>query len=703
MRLLIARLRIRGRLVIGFALLCLVLATAVGTTIWKVDGNRAVTDRMIAVRVPTALSSADMVGKIYGSLAALRGWMLTGDADFKAERAAIWTDIDAQRAAFDQLSETWTDAQNRADWGEAKAVLEEFRVAQTRVENIANTTEELPATKILAEQAEPLATAFIEQVTVMIDVEAVEPATHDRKELLLAMADVRGSFGMALASIRAYLLTGDAKFRDEFKRFWSVNERRFADLAEMRNRLAPAQRNAFAQMVEAREAFEPLPERLIEIRSSDQWNAAQSLLVNEAAPRAERLLQIFLGEAGPDGRRAGGMTDRQVELLSAEGLAVDRGSDLLVTMLWAMLALGLALALIIVYLTSRSIVPPIIEMTKVMGRLAGGDKSVTVPSRDRKDEIGQMADAVEVFKQNAIEMDRLAAEQKELERRGMEEKKRTMNQVADRFQASVGGIVETVSSSATEMQTTAQSLTATAEETSRQSTAVAAASEQASANVQTVASAAEELSSSIAEISRQVAQSAEIAGRAVAEAERTNGQVKGLAEAAQKIGEVVNLISDIASQTNLLALNATIEAARAGEAGKGFAVVASEVKNLATQTAKATEEITGQIASIQQATREAVAAIQSIGQTIGSINEIATTIASAVEEQGAATQEIARNVQQAAAGTTEVSSNIAGVTQAAGETGAAATQMLSASGELARQGEHLRSEVDKFLQAVRVA
>ncbi|MGB8274693.1 MAG: methyl-accepting chemotaxis protein [Alphaproteobacteria bacterium] len=262
----------------------------------------------------------------------------------------------------------------------------------------------------------------------------------------------------------------------------------------------------------------------------------------------------------------------------------------------------------------------------------------------------------------------------------------------------VNEVVGVVASASTEVESTAESLAATAEETSRQSTAVAAAAEQATGNVQTVASAAEELSSSVAEIGRQVAQSAKIANKAVEEAIRTDNTVRGLADAAQKIGEVVNLINDIAGQTNLLALNATIEAARAGEAGKGFAVVASEVKSLATQTAKATEEIAGQIGSIQTATNDAVAAIEGISATIKQINEIATTIASAVEEQGSATQEIARNVQQAAAGTTEVSSNITGVTQAASQTGDAAGQMLSAARELAANANTLRGEIDQFLK-----
>jgi len=279
------------------------------------------------------------------------------------------------------------------------------------------------------------------------------------------------------------------------------------------------------------------------------------------------------------------------------------------------------------------------------------------------------------------------------------------NQVrmADDFETNVKGVVEIVSSSATELQATAQSLSATAEETNRQSTSVAAAAEEASTNVQTVASAAEELASSISEIGRQVEESSRIAGQAATQAAKTNTEVESLASAANKIGEVVSLISDIAEQTNLLALNATIEAARAGEAGKGFAVVASEVKSLATQTAKATEEIAGQINEIQSATTDAVAAIKEISTTIGSINDIAGNVASAVEEQGAATKEIAHSVQQASAGTTEVSSNITGVTQAASESGASATQVLEAASELAKQSENLSSEVDKFLIQVRAS
>ncbi len=363
---------------------------------------------------------------------------------------------------------------------------------------------------------------------------------------------------------------------------------------------------------------------------------------------------------------------------------------------------GFVVGLGLAWMIGTGIARPVVAMTEAMRRLAGGDKSIEVPARGRKDEIGAMADAVEVFKQNAIEMDRLAAEQRKEQQR-KEERQKTIDGYIASFESQVAGILGTLASAATEMNQTAESMSATAEETSRQSSAVAAASEEATTNVQTVASAAEELSASVAEISRQVAQSTEISGQAVEEVSRTNATVKGLAEAAQKIGDVVQLINDIASQTNLLALNATIEAARAGEAGKGFAVVASEVKSLANQTAKATEEIGAQIGAIQNATGGAVQAIEGIGGTIAKVSEIATTIASAVEEQGAATQEIARNVQQAAAGTTEVSSNIAGVSEAAQQTGAASAQVLATAGDLAKQSEVLKAEVDDFLAKVRAA
>jgi len=351
---------------------------------------------------------------------------------------------------------------------------------------------------------------------------------------------------------------------------------------------------------------------------------------------------------------------------------------------------------------ARAIVTPIVSLTECMARLARKDWSADIPALDRKDEVGRMAQAVDIFKQSGLENERLLAAQKSEETMKASRQRVIEKHIAE-FDRVIGDALQTVSSASEELQATAQSMTATAEETQRQATAVSAASEQATTNVQTVAAASEELASSISEIGRQVVKSVNIATQAVNEAERTNMQIKGLAAAAQKIGDVVKLISDIAGQTNLLALNATIEAARAGDAGKGFAVVASEVKSLATQTAKATEEITAKISEIQAATESSVTAIGSIGETIVRINEIATTIASAVEQQGAATAEIASNAQQVSQGTREVSSNIVNVTQAASETGSASAQVLSSATALAKQSETLRSEIDGFLTNIRAA
>ena len=369
--------------------------------------------------------------------------------------------------------------------------------------------------------------------------------------------------------------------------------------------------------------------------------------------------------------------------------------------LLTILAVGTAFGTLAAALIGLGISRPVIAMTGAMVRLANRDLTVVIPATDHRDEVGAMAKAVQVFKDNAIQVDRLAAEQKEREQKAEAEKSAALRALADQFEGAVGGIVNQVAEAAGELQGSSEAMSASAEQTTQQATAVAAASEQASSNVQTVATAAEELSSSIGEIGRQVAQASQIASGAVREAGETNGRIRGLAEAVQKIGEVVDLITDIADQTNLLALNATIEAARAGDAGKGFAVVASEVKNLANQTAKATEQISSQIAGVQASTLEAVAAIATITKVIEEVDEINSTIAAAVEEQSAATQEIARNVEQASAGTQEVSSNITGVTQAAKDTGIAASNIRDASVRLTRQSESLRSEVDTFLNTVR--
>jgi methyl-accepting chemotaxis protein len=516
--------------------------------------------------------------------------------------------------------------------------------------------------------------------------------TAARRALMLTVV---GALNDATVQEKNIILeTGEAEMAGYHERYKAS----FAEAIAAVDRLiqladSPERRAVNEALKAAALEFQRATEKSVALGLKNEKDAAFKVSHGEARPARIKVVNL-----------AQERVRRQNEEMAKAQQDIAALQDTVVSRLYAFAAVGLVLALgllagIIMFLVVR----PLGGITGSLQRLAAGDLGVDVPGADRKDEVGALAKSLQVFKENARQAKRLAAEQEELKVRAAAEQKAAMNKMADAFEASVGGIVGTVASASTEMQGAAQSLTATAEEASRQATAVAAAATQASANVQTVATAAEELSASIAEISRQVAQSSQVASKAVGEAKRTDGTVQSLAAAAQKIGEVVGLIQNIAGQTNLLALNATIEAARAGDAGKGFAVVASEVKALANQTAKATDEIAGHIAAIQGATGDAVAAIRSIGATIEQVNEIAAAIASAVEEQGAATKEIAGNVQQAAAGTDDVSSNIAGVTQASGEVGAAATQVLGSAGELSKQSERLRQEVETFLATVRSA
>ncbi|HYH21079.1 MAG TPA: methyl-accepting chemotaxis protein [Azospirillum sp.] len=441
-------------------------------------------------------------------------------------------------------------------------------------------------------------------------------------------------------------------------------------------------------------AYDQIAQRIFQLSAEGKKDAAYQAIMSDLrdtrfAVNAESDKLVAATKQAMQAAQASGDTLYQHSVLWQGGLS----------------AVGILVSLgLLVWIVRKHVSKPLTALASATRSLAQGDLDVELERFDdgRTDEVGTLAHALHAFRDNAREVKRLEALQREEEAR-REQRRRTVESLIGGFERDVTGQLQTLGGAAEQMQRTAERMDHTAEATHERTAAVAAASEETSANVQTVASAAEELTASIGEIGRQIEQANHIAADAVNEAARTNTTVEGLAAAAAKIGEVAHLITEIASQTNLLALNATIEAARAGEAGKGFAVVAQEVKNLATSTARATEEISQQIAEIQAVSGDTVTAIRGIGETIRSISQISATIAAAIEEQNAATREIARNTQEAARGTGEVSSHIGGVEQAARDTESAAGEVKTAANALSREADALRGQIDRFLASIRVA
>jgi methyl-accepting chemotaxis protein len=525
-------------------------------------------------------------------------------------------------------------------------------------------------------------------------IEETDRWTAHTHEVLEAMNYVAASMVDQETGVRGYLIAGDDKFLAPYRGGIEAYEaavakvkRLTSDNAAQQERLAELNRHAQAWR---RDVAEKEIALMASVTGREQARAMEASGAGKTAMDAIRgkVTEIKRVERELLSKRE---ADAQAAFASSYMTSyVSLGAMVLVAVL-----AGLGLY--------RGIGSPVSQMTAAMGRLAQNDTSIVVPGLGRSDEVGAMAKAVEVFKQNAIERLRLAEETKSLDARAAAEKRRAMEDLARSFEQKVGGLVEHVTAAASEMEATARSMSSTAEQTNQQSGLVASAAHETAANVQSVATATEELAASASEIGMQVHQTTSAAARAVEDARRTNGSVQALATSAQKIGDVVKLISDIAGQTNLLALNATIEAARAGEAGRGFAVVAAEVKELASQTGRATGDIAAQIAQIQAATDQAVEAIAGITATIEGMHATAVNVAAAVEEQQAATQEIARNVSQAAQGTEGVTQNITDVQKAATHTGSAASQVLSAAGELARNAATLSREVSGFLAGIRAA
>jgi methyl-accepting chemotaxis protein len=658
-------LRIRGRLYGGFGTLLLFCAALAGFGVWQLS---AIRDQVAVLTLQS--KNTIRVGDIATDLQAIRRGILryTFDQD-EASFAESDKRLTRVIGLLDEAERTTKSEERRAAFSEAGKDIAELRAKRAA---LGDAVKQMQAGRaLLFSDGDKMAA----EVQKFVDAAAKTPfepaaAALESKVLLVRVANWR------------MLATRDAKGFATFKTNVGKAQQQIAELAkaDLPSDLAAQLATVKTGVAKYAEAFDKTEPNLV--LGDELYYKGVTPVINSAIEKMEKAAAAI------------GVAFETTTVETNDRIATT------ITMQEAVAGVAIMLGLLI----ARGIILPLAGVTSGMKELAGGNFGVVLPGLERKDEVGDMAQAVEGFKVKAEEKARDEAEAKiRQDEVVVRQREAEMQKLADSFEAAVGEIVETVSSASTELEASASTLTPTAERAQEVATMVGAASEEASTNVQSVASATEEMASSVNEISRQVQESARMASEAVDQARKTNDRVSELSKAAARIGDVVELINTIAGQTNLLALNATIEAARAGEAGRGFAVVASEVKALAEQTAKATGEIGQQITGIQAATQDSVGAIKEISGTIERLSEISSTIAAAVEEQGAATQEISRNVQQAAQGTQQVSSNITDVQRGASETGSASSQVLSAAQSLSSDSSRLKLEVGKFLDAVRAA
>ena len=660
-------LRIRGRLYGGFGALVLFCAALASFAVWQLGTVQSQVETM-TVQSKNAVRMGEIGTELQATRRTLLRYTFDQDEISFAESEKRLTRI---AELLDDAAKTTTSAQNRAAYGESA---KQVGVLKTNRAALGDAMKEMLAARTLLFTDGDKMAAELQKLVDAADKTdfSREASALETKVLLLRVANWR------------MLATRDSKGIETFKTNLGKVQQQIADLekANLPSNLAAMLVSVKTGVVKYAEAFDKTGPNLV---------LGDQLYYKVITPVITGMIEKMDNSRAEIGQH----------FVKASAEANDRITST-ITMQEVVAGAAVLLGILIAFLIARGIIGPLSGLTSGMKELAGGNFGVILPGLERKDEVGDMAQAVETFKVKAEEKARDEAEAKiKQDQVAAKQRKADMIKLADSFEAAVGEIIETVSSASTELEASASTLTSTATRAQELTTAVAAASEEASTNVQSVASATEELTSSVNEISRQVQESARMAGEAVDQARKTNDRVGELSKAAARIGDVVELINTIAGQTNLLALNATIEAARAGEAGRGFAVVASEVKALAQQTAKATGEIGQQITSIQEATNQSVGAIKEISGTIERLSEISSTIAAAVEEQGAATQEISRNVQQAAHGTTGVSSNITDVQRGAGETGSASSQVLSAARSLSNDSSRLKLQVGNFLASVR--
>jgi methyl-accepting chemotaxis protein len=690
------------RLAAGFSAVILVNFISVICTFVVVVSIAADNRRIVDYRQPIAVKVEQLAHQDLATVAAIRGWLVTHSPNLEADRQAQWVAAAQLKTELDQLAPHFGSAEDQARWETAKTQLDNLKHAQDEVVKLAFTLDAEPARKMYMEELRPQAAKIADTLIAVLDTELKQEPAAQRDQIVRSLVDAREHIAAVQDAVGSFLFTTDSTFKAAAASSVNALTQSFSALAGQQKDMEASAAMQLHSALSAKEGFLRLPNVIIATRESPDWNKALLVLTRDAFKASAASLAALQGTRDEQGHLIGGIAGSQRELLDQDMKSMEDKLSWLRIIVLGLACLSLVIAGAAVWRTASSVVAPVLGMTEAMRALAGGDRAITVPALEQRNEFGRMAQAILVFKETAIQAEHLA-EVDRAAQAARERRAQAVEALTRAFDASAAGSVENVHSAASQMEDAASDMVVTTGQAKEQTTAVASASGQAAQNVTKVAAEAEKLSASIAEIKRRVMQSATTAGAADRRVQETNRTVDGLAEAARKIGEVVNLINTIASQTNLLALNATIEAARAGNAGVGFAVVANEVKALANQTARATEEISAQVGAIQEATKEAVTSMQNVSASITEINQIAVDIEQSVDGQMAATREIARNVEQAAHGSSHVAATISEVSGASAKTGHTANQVLTAAKSLAQNAESLRTTIARFLAEVKAA
>lgn len=724
--------KISAKINLGFGLVSAVLVATVLVGVVIVGGIGQTVERMVTLRTPVALSSTQLVGNVYSTLAALRGYLLTGNQQGKLDRAAMWIELDKTAADLDRMAERFTNPDNKRMWSEVKAILAEFRLAQGKAEAIAFTPDAYPATRLLTTEVAPRAEQIMREITKMIDEEQSLEASVGRKQLLKSMADVRGNFSAAVGQLRLFLLSGNTDDKSKFTQPWSNFQRAIERLVAQQALLTQTQDESLQIVAKAREELSPLPDKIFAIRESAEWNMPVYIMSTEAAPRALKILDLLDGPKRADGTRAGGITTNQQLMLREEAESVRSGIAFLTRIEWLLLAMGLIGAGGIGFITSRAISRPVRGMTQAMTDLAAGNLKVDIPAQDNKDEIGSMAKAVLVFRDAAIDKVRMEKESEAARVKAEEDRRRAeeqaiaqeralvsksigqgMERLAEKdlsfrltgslpeayakLQSDFNNAVEQLEGAMRNVSGSVGTISAGSQQISTAADDLSKRTEQQAASLEETAAALDEITATVRKAAEGTQHAREVVATAKGDAEKTGEVVRrtvdamgGIEKSSQKISQIIGVIDEIAFQTNLLALNAGVEAARAGEAGRGFAVVASEVRALAQRSADAAKEIKGLISTSSAQVAEGVELVAETGKALSRILEQVNDINQVVVQ-------IAAGAQEQATGLSQVNTAINQMDQVTQQNAAMVEQTTAAGHSLAQESSQLNGLVAQFI------